>query len=124
MWTYAAIGFLGALGCLARFAQTNLVHSLWGRGFPYATLGINVVGSFLMGLLFFGTLHRLGFPPALRAGILVGFLGGYTTFSTFELETLLLAEAGESLRAILYVVLSVALGFVAVLAGAWLARSL
>lgn len=124
MWTYAAIGVFGALGCWARFAQTNLVQAVCGRDFPYATLSINVIGSFLMGFLFFLTLERLTVAPALRTGILTGFLGGYTTFSTFEMEALLLAETGEALKAGLYIVLSVVLGFAAAFGGAYIARIL
>ncbi len=124
MWTYAAIGFFGALGCWARFTQTNLVQAVCGRDFPYATLSVNVLGSFLMGFLFFEVLERLSVSPALRTGILTGFLGGYTTFSTFEMEALLLAEAGEALEAAAYLVLSVVLGFAAAFGGAYLARSL
>jgi fluoride exporter len=124
MWTYVAIAIGGALGCWARFAQTNLVQAVYGRDFPFATISINVIGSFLMGFLFIETLERLTLSPALRAGILTGVLGGYTTFSTFEMETLLLAEGGELLKAALYVVLSVGLGFAAAFGGAYIARNL
>lgn len=124
MWTYLAIAFFGVLGCWARFAQTNLVQAVFGRDFPYATLSINVLGSFLMGFLFIESLERLTLSPALRTGILTGLIGGYTTFSTFEMETLLLAEEGEALKAVLYVALSVGLGFVAAFGGAYMARNL
>jgi CrcB protein len=124
MWTYVAIAIGGVLGCWARFAQTNLVQAVYGRDFPFATMSINVIGSFLMGFLFIETLERLTLPPALRTGILTGVLGGYTTFSTFEMETLLLAEGGELLKAALYVVLSVGLGFLAAFGGAYIARNL
>ena len=117
MWTYVAIAIGGALGCWARFAQTNLVQAVYGRDFPFATISINVIGSFLMGFLFIETLERLTLSPALRTGILTGVLGGYTTFSTFEMETLLLAEGGELLKAALYVALSVGLGFIAAFGG-------
>ena len=63
--------------------------------FLIQTLTINVMGSFLMGFLFVETLERLTLAPWIRTGVLTGFLGGYTTFSTFEMETLLLAEGGE-----------------------------
>ena len=92
--------------------------------FSIATMSINVIGSFLMGFLFIVTLERLTLSPALRTGILTGVLGGYTTFSTFEMETLLLAEGGELLKAALYAVLSVGLGFVAAFGGAYIARNL
>jgi fluoride exporter len=124
MWTYLAIAIGGVLGCWARFAQSNLVQAVYGRDFPFATMSINVIGSFLMGFLFIETLERLTISPILRTGLLTGFLGGYTTFSTFEMETLLLAEGGELLKAALYVALSVGLGFLAAFGGAYIARNL
>lgn len=128
MWTYVAIAIGGTLGCWARYAQTNLVQAVFGRDFPLATLNINVIGSFLMGFLFIVTLERLMIPPSVRGGVLTGVLTGvlgeYTTFSTFETETLLLAEGGEFLKAALYVVLSVGVGFAAAFGGAYIARNL
>jgi fluoride exporter len=124
MWTYVAIAIGGTLGCWARYAQTNLVQAVFDRDFPLATLNINVIGSFLMGFLFIVTLERLMIPPSVRGGVLTGVLGGYTTFSTFEMETLLLAEGGEFLKAALYVVLSVGVGFAAAFGGAYIARNL
>jgi fluoride exporter len=124
MWTYVAIAIGGTLGCWARYAQTNLVQAVFGRDFPLATLNINVIGSFLMGFLFIVTLERLMIPPSVRGGVLTGVLGGYTTFSTFEMETLLLAEGGEFLKAALYVVLSVGVGSAAAFGGAYIARNL
>ncbi|MEE3500787.1 fluoride efflux transporter CrcB [Acidiphilium acidophilum] len=122
--TLLAIAAFGTLGCWARFGQTLLMQNLFGREFPIAVLSINVIGSFLIGFLFFETLDRLTLGPAIRTGILTGFLGGYTTFSTFELETLLLAENGEVLKAASYVILSVGIGLIAVFSGAYLARNL
>jgi CrcB protein len=87
-------------------------------------MSINVMGSFIMGFLFVETLERLTISPPLRTGILTGFLGGYTTFSTFEMETVLLAEGGELIKAALYVILSVGLGFLAAFGGAYIARNL
>jgi fluoride exporter len=124
MWTYVAIAIGGVLGCWARFAQTNLVQAVYGRDFPFATMSINVIGSFLMGFLFIETVERLTLSPVLRTGILTGALGGYTTFSTFEMETLLLAEGGELFKAALYAALSVGLGFLAAFGGAYIARNL
>jgi fluoride exporter len=124
MLTYGAIAFFGILGCWARFAQTNLVQTVYGREFPYATMSINVMGSFIMGFLFVETLERLTIAPALRTGILTGFIGGYTTFSTFEMETLLLAERGEVAKAVIYLALSVVLGLLAAYGGAYMARNL
>lgn len=124
MSTYIAIALFGILGCWARFTQTNLVQAVYGRDFPYATLSINVLGSFIMGFLFIETVERLTLSPDLRTGILTGFIGGYTTFSTFEMEALLLAEGGEVFKAGLYVILSVVLGFIAAFGGAYIARNL
>jgi CrcB protein len=104
--------------------MTNLIQSIYGRDFPYATLSINVLGSFLMGFLFIETLERLTITPELRTGLLTGFLGGFTTFSTFSMETLLLVEQGYEWRGGLYLLLSGGLGFLAAFAGAYIARNL
>lgn len=122
--TLLAIAVFGTLGCWARYGQTILLQDVYGRNFPVAVLSINVLGSFLIGFLFIETLEVLTLGPALRTGVLTGFLGGYTTFSTFELETMLLVENGQALKALLYVLLSVGLGFVGVLCGAYMARNL
>jgi fluoride exporter len=124
MWTYIAIAIFGTLGCWARYGMTNLVQAIYGREFPIATLTINVGGSFLMGFLFIETLERLTVSPELRTGILTGFLGGYTTFSTFEMEIFLLVEQGAPIKAVLYLILSVFLGFAAAFFGAYIARNL
>lgn len=123
MWNYLAVAAGGVIGCCARYGVTQLVQQVYGRNFPLATFIINVVGCFLMGLLFFLTLERLSLSPALRTAILTGGLGGFTTFSTFAMEALLLAEDGEVRTAIFYVVASVAVGLAAAFAGAWLARA-
>ncbi|WP_112794907.1 fluoride efflux transporter CrcB [Rhizobium sp. SYY.PMSO] len=123
MWTYVAIAIGGVFGCWGRYAMTNLIQTIYGRDFPYATLCINVLGCFLMGFLFIETLERQTISPALRAGILTGFIGGFTTFSTFEMETLLLVEGGSNPKAVLYVFLSLVFGFFAAFAGAYLARN-
>jgi CrcB protein len=124
MQAYLAIAIGGTLGCWARYGMTILMQAIYGREFPYATLSINVLGSFLMGFLFIETLERLTIGPHFRIGILTGFLGGYTTFSTFAMETLLLAEQGEAAKSALYVFLSVGLGLSAAFGGAYIARNL
>ncbi|MBV9756201.1 MAG: fluoride efflux transporter CrcB [Alphaproteobacteria bacterium] len=124
MAAYLAVAIGGVLGCWARFAMTELIQTAYRRDFPYATLSINLLGSFLMGFLFIATLERLTVSPAVRTGILTGVLGGYTTFSTFEMEMLLLVEQGEAGKAVLYLLLSVCLGFLAAFAGAYIARNL
>ncbi len=122
--TYVFIAIFAIFGAFARYGQTLLVQGVLGRGFPFATLSINVLGSFLMGFLFFLTLERLSLPPSLRTGILSGGLGAYTTFSTFSLETLNLMEGGEWTRAALYVAASVLLSITAVILGAYLSRNI
>jgi CrcB protein len=124
MWTYIAIAVGGTVGCWARYAMTNLVQAIYGKDFPYATMSINLLGSFLMGFLFIEALEKLTISPELRTGILTGILGGFTTFSTFEMETLLLVEQGSFAKAVAYVALSVGLGFAGAFGGAYIARNL
>ncbi|MBS0222534.1 MAG: fluoride efflux transporter CrcB [Proteobacteria bacterium] len=124
MYAYFAIAIGGILGCWARYAMTNLVQAIYGREFPFATLSINVLACFLMGFLFVETLERLTISPVMRIGILTGFIGGFSTFSTFAMETLLLAEQGEATKSVLYVVLSLVFGLLATFAGAYIARNL
>jgi len=124
MYVYLAIAVGGIFGCWARYLMTQLVQSIWGTWFPYATLFINVSGSFLMGFLFIETLERLTLPVPVRTGILTGFLGGYTTFSTYMMESLLLMEQGAIVRSGAYLLLSNIIGLVAAFFGAFLARNL
>src|SRR5579864_214171 len=113
MWSYVAVAVGGVVGCVARYGVSQLVQLFYGRSFPLATLIINVSGCLLMGFLFFQTLDRVTISPAMRAALLTGVLGGFTTFSTFAMEALLLAEDGETGTAVLYVVASVLLGLLA-----------
>ena len=117
----AAIAIGGATGALLRFWVAAWVYSYLGRGFPYGTLAVNVVGSLLMGLLSVWLIERFSLGPEWRAAVLVGFLGAFTTFSTFSLETLNLIESGEHIKALANMVLSVVLcvgaAWVGVIAG-------
>jgi fluoride exporter len=124
MWTYLAVALGGAAGCCARYGLTQLVQTVYGRNFPLATLIINVLGCFLMGFLFFVTIERVSMNPTVRTAILAGGLGGFTTFSTFAMESLLLFEERETGYAILYLGLSVFLGLSAALLGAYIARNI
>jgi CrcB protein len=110
-----AIAAGGAVGALLRYWVSSGTHALLGRGFPYGTLVVNVLGSFAIGFLFVLFLERMTLSGEWRAGILVGVIGAFTTFSTFSIETLNLLEEGAHLKASLNVALSVAL----CLAGAW-----
>ncbi|TAM10720.1 MAG: fluoride efflux transporter CrcB [Nevskiaceae bacterium] len=122
MPTYIAIAIGGTLGCWARYALTGFIQSIAGRSFPAATLCINVIGCLLMGYLATVTLERVVISPALRTGILTGGLGGFTTFSTFGMETLVLLQQGAPGKAVLYVAASVGLGITAAFIGFYLAR--
>ncbi|MFN7093961.1 MAG: fluoride efflux transporter CrcB [Burkholderiales bacterium] len=115
----------GGIGCLLRYWISNSMYSLFGRNFPYATLIVNCSGSFLMGLLLSIILeHFPNHVPYLRALLLIGFLGGYTTFSSFSIETLTLIETGEWLYALLNVNLNIILGISIAGLGTLLGRSL
>lgn len=119
-WLAIAIG--GAAGALARWLMSTGVHRWLGREFPWGTLAVNVAGSFAMGLVAVLLVERLAVGPAWRAGILVGFLGAFTTFSTFALETVELAGEGMGLRAGANIVVSVGTCVLAVLLGIQVAR--
>jgi fluoride exporter len=110
------VGMAGLGGVLARYALSTPFH---GTTLPWATVAINVAGSFLLGMLV--TAH--GLSTELRTVLGVGFLGGFTTFSTFSVQAVLDVEAGEPGRALLYVAASVALGIAAASAGYALGRS-
>ena len=107
-----------------RYAASLGVYSLLGRGFPYGTLFVNVSGSLLMGLLSILMIERFNIGPEWRAGILVGLLGSFTTFSAFSIETLNLLEQGDMLRAFSNIVLSVIVCLAAVWLGVSLGRQL
>lgn len=124
MSTYLAIAVGGTLGCWARYALTGLIQHFAGRSFPTATLCINVLGCFLMGYLLTVTLERVVMAPSVRTGLLTGGLGGFTTFSTFGMETLVLLQQGAAGKAALYIVASVGLGVLAAFIGFYLARAL
>ena len=90
-----------------RFGVSSMVYSLTGRAFPYGTLTVNVVGSFLMGLMSVILIEKLTVSAEWRAAALIGFLGAFTTFSTFSLETLQLIQQGELSKAGLNMLISV-----------------
>jgi fluoride exporter len=117
LYLWVAIG--GGLGAAARFLVSGLVAGAIGETFPWGTLVINVTGSFVIG--FFGTLTgpngRFYAGSTARQFVMTGICGGYTTFSSFSLQTLNLANDGEWLRAGANTVLSVALCLLAVWAG-------
>lgn len=119
-----AIAAGGAVGALLRYWMSTGIYSLLGRDFPYGTLAVNVVGSLLLGLLSVLMLERFDVGPVWRAGLLVGGLGAFTTFSTFSFETLVLFEQGAVVRAVLNAVVSVLVCLLAVWVGVFLGRQI
>ena len=118
--TWALVVVAGALGTAARYSIGQLVGP---REFPWATFGINVSGSFLIGLtLTLGAAHRLS--PQVTTALAVGFLGAFTTYSTFSYEVLTLGKTSQVTLALLYVGLSVVLGWLAAAGGYALGSSL
>ena len=89
----------GAFGSVMRYMLSMWVHSFAGRGFPYGTLAVNVLGCLAMGFLFVLLVERMGESALWRAGLLIGVLGGFTTFSSFSIETFNLIEQGALLKA-------------------------
>lgn len=126
MIIWLAVAFGSAFGGMARFGVGLLVARAVGQAFPWGTLLINVVGSFVIGL--YGALTTADGPmPAsteMRVFVMVGFCGGFTTFSSFSLQTLELLQAGETAWAALYILASVALCLAGVFLGYWLATRL
>lgn len=120
--TLIQVALGGAIGASARYLTNVGAMRLVGPGFPWATPLVNVVGSFLMGMLVVVLADRFGnrFAPFLMTGV----LGGFTTFSAFSLDAVTLWERGQGAMAGLYVVGSVVLSILALVAGLALARSL
>jgi CrcB protein len=118
------IGIGGFLGAVARYGVGLWMGQKWGRSFPLGTFFINVSGSFLIGFLMALFTERLMLNPQWRMFLVIGFLGAYTTFSTFEYETGALLRDSEWLIASLNVVLSVFVGFIALKLGEGAARIL
>jgi fluoride exporter len=104
-----AVAAGGAVGSLLRFWLSMVVHAQAGRAFPYGTLAVNVGGCLAMGFLSALFLDRFTDDPLLRSGVLIGLLGGFTTFSAFSFETLTLVAQGAPLKAALNIAVSVAL---------------
>lgn len=122
MYNLLAIAAAGAVGAVLRYLVASGVYEVVGREFPYGTLIVNLIGSFLIGYLFVWFLDRSAASEAWRLAVLVGLLGSFTTFSSFSLETYNLMITGYYLRAIANVVVSVALCLVGTWVGVSIAR--
>ena len=117
------VGVAGLVGTLGRFWLSSHIGARFGEAFPWGTLAVNVVGCFLAGALFFVAHERLLLGEPWRAALLVGFLGGFTTFSAFGLQTFALLREGHIAPALLNVAASNLLGLLMVWAGFALAET-
>jgi fluoride exporter len=122
--TLILIALFGAAGCVTRYYLSGWVYALAGRGFPYGTFAVNIVGAFLIGIIMETAVRSTMIPGNVRAGLTIGFLGGLTTFSTFSYETFRLLEDGEFLIASVNVLGSVAVCLLFTWAGIVAARYL
>lgn len=114
----------GATGALLRYWASNSVYALLGRAFPYGTLTVNIIGSIVMGLCYVFLFERMDVGVHWRAGLMIGLLGAFTTFSSFSIETMNLIESGEQIRAGLNILLSVSLCIIGCWSGMVIGREL
>lgn len=115
MSIYFAIAAGGAMGAVSRYWVSTTTYQWLGADFPYGTLLVNVLGSILMGFFSVLLVHRFNIGEEVRLGLLVGFLGSFTTFSTFAMDSLHWIDSGAILKSISYILLSVLF----CLLGAW-----
>ena len=119
-----AVSVGGAVGALSRYGLDSFIEQRTESTFPWATFAINVSGCLAVGFVIAALVDRHHAPAWLRAGLVIGICGGYTTFSTFAQESLDLLEGRQAVVAALYVAASVILGLLAVLVGTHLGRSI
>ena len=119
-WLAVAIG--GALGSVARYALSSWIFDITSHKFPYATLIVNVAGSFVMGILFVVVVERAALPAEMRSLLMIGFIGAFTTFSAFSLDALGLWQNGHVLMSVIYMITAVILCLVAISTAIWLTR--
>ena len=119
-WLAVAIG--GALGSVARYALSSWIFDITSQKFPYATLIVNVAGSFVMGILFVVIVERAALPAEMRSLLMIGFIGAFTTFSAFSLDALGLWQNGHVLMSVIYIITTVILCLVAISTAIWLTR--
>lgn len=124
MTKYLIVALGGAIGSVLRYWAGGYVSVRLGTRFPYGTFAINITASFLIGLIMTILAERTHWSPIWRYLLVIGFLGGYSTFSSFEYETFQVFQDGEFLIAALNVSLSVGVGFIAVWIGAITGRTI
>jgi CrcB protein len=117
-----AVALGGALGSLLRYFVAGAVQSATWPGFPWGIFVVNITGGFAMGLIVELSALKLNLTPEVRAFLTIGILGGYTTFSTFSLDSALLIERGDYTGAALYIAGSALLSILALFAGLWFVR--
>ena len=118
------VGLGGFVGAIARYLVDVRVTTFAGAGFPWGTLVVNVVGSFFVGLLFALVVERAAFPADLRGPLMIGFVGSFTTFSTFALESWRMIEDGFWAGGLANIGASVIVGLAAVVGGVALGRAI
>ena len=124
MANWLAIAFGGALGAITRYALTIHIHTWLGKDYPWGTIGVNLIGSFLMGFLAILLTSRLQIESSLHNGLLVGYLGALTTYSTFAMDKLELLQQGAYMKAGSYVLVSILACLAAIIWGNWLAKQI
>jgi CrcB protein len=112
MTTWFCLAAGGTLGTFARYGLSQAAFKAFGASFPYGTLAVNLIGSFLVGSFAELAGHRMSLGPQARIFLMTGFCGAFTTFSAFMLESSQMIHAGHPIRAFFYVVASVAAGFI------------
>ncbi len=118
------IGFGGFAGAITRYLVDTVIADRTQAGFPLGTLVVNLTGSFLLGLLVALSAERSMLPPEIRGPVVIGFIGAYTTFSTYMLESWRLIEAGAIGLATINLVGSVAIGLLALVLGMTIGRTM
>jgi len=124
MSIYIAIAVGGSLGAVSRFWVSTTTYQWLGVAFPYGTLAVNLLGSLVMGFLSVLLVYRFQVSEEIRIGLLSGFLGSFTTFSTFAIDTLELGMDDSLTKAMIYILLSVLLCVLGALAGLLAAKQL
>lgn len=121
MILYVAAG--GAIGASLRYIVSDKITALLGHGFPYGTITVNILGSLLLGIMVESSARlTIPMPQEMRALLAVGILGGFTTFSTFSLDAVTLLERGQIVPMLCYIVVSVVIGVLAMIAGMYAMR--
>ncbi len=124
LYTLLIVGLGGFVGSTLRFLTVRLVDSRLNALFPFGTLTVNIIGSFILGIIYMLATRQAGISENARLFLAVGFCGGFTTFSAFALENFNLIEQKLISTSLLYILISVVLGILSLAAGIWASRFL